>query len=151
MPREDVIVAEILDYLNKLPNCVAEKLQGTALSSGKADINCCYKGHSLRIEVKTPDHGNKASKKQKINLRRWEKAGAYCCVAYSLKDVTDLLAKIDGKSENNEIKQLQAIVKRIGQKIEAFGNGYMEFTKSSCGENVSVDYDEKDGKILDLY
>lgn len=95
MPRESTIVAEILDYLNKLPNCVAEKLQGTALSSGKADINCCYKGHSLRIEVKTPDHGNKASKKQKINLRRWKAAGAFCIVAYNLEDVKKLLTEID--------------------------------------------------------
>lgn len=94
MPKENVIVNEILKYLNELPQCVAEKVQGTALSSGKADINGCYKGHSIRIEVKTPDHGNKASKKQKLNLLRWKKAGAYCCVAYSLDDVIELLGDI---------------------------------------------------------
>lgn len=95
MPREEAIVSEILNYLNNLHNCVAEKLQGTAMSSGKADINGCYKGRSLRIEVKTPDHGNKASKKQNMNLRRWKAAEAYCCVAYSLADAVSLIKKID--------------------------------------------------------
>lgn len=95
MPKENVIVNEILRYLNSLPLGVAEKVQGSAMSSGKADINGCYRGHSIRIEVKTPDHGNKASKKQEINLIRWGKAGAYCCVAYSLTDVIDLLERID--------------------------------------------------------
>lgn len=95
MPKENTIVANILRYLNSLECSVAEKVQGTALSSGKADINACYKGHTLRIEVKTPDHGNKASKKQKINLKRWKAAGAYCCVAYSLEDVKAVIAQID--------------------------------------------------------
>ncbi len=97
MSRENVIVAEILSYLNKLPICVAEKVQGTALSSGKADINACYRGHTLRIEVKTPDNGNTASKKQNMNLRRWKAAGAYCCVAYNLETVKNLIAQIDNK------------------------------------------------------
>lgn len=95
MPKENVIVAEILRYLNNLNRSVAEKVQGTALSSGKADINACYKGRTLRIEVKTPDHGNKASKKQEMNLKRWEAAGAYCCVAYNLDDVKSVIAQID--------------------------------------------------------
>lgn len=93
MPRENVIVENILKYLNSLPVCVAEKVQGSAISSGKADINACYKGHSLRIEVKTPDHGNKASKKQEMNLKRWETAGACCIIAYSLEDVKKVIDK----------------------------------------------------------
>lgn len=87
MSRENNIVQSILEYLNSLPQCVAEKVQGTALSSGKADINGCFKGRSFRIEVKTPDNGNKPSKKQNVNLRRWAAAGAVALVAYSLDDV----------------------------------------------------------------
>lgn len=87
--RESIIVNNILNYLNSLPECVAEKLQGSAASSGKADINACYKGRSLRIEVKTPDHGNKASKRQIANLKRWEAAGAIAFVAYSVEDVKE--------------------------------------------------------------
>ena len=95
MPREQTIVNAILKYLNNLPYCVAEKVQGTALSSGKADINGCYKGHSLRIEVKTADNGNKASKKQLVNLKRWQAAGAFCCIAYTVNDVVELIRLID--------------------------------------------------------
>ena len=89
MPREDSIVASVLRYLNGLEGGVAEKVQGTAYSSGKADINACYKGQSIRIEMKTPDNGNKASKKQKVNLLRWRTAGAVAFTAYSLKEVME--------------------------------------------------------------
>lgn len=95
MPREETIVQRILDWINAQEEGVAEKLQGSAISSGKADINACYKGHSLRIEVKSRDHNNKASKKQIVNIQRWSKAGAFCIVAYDLTDVKKLLWGID--------------------------------------------------------
>lgn len=93
MAREVSIVDRILAYINNMPNGVAEKVQGTALSSGKADINACISGRSIRLEVKTDDNGNKASKKQKINLRRWSSAGAVCGVVYSLDEVKELFKK----------------------------------------------------------
>lgn len=93
MAREVSIVDRILNYINNMPEGVAEKVQGTALSSGKADINACISGRCIRLEVKTSDHGNKASKKQKINLRRWSAAGAICGVVYSLEEVKELLEK----------------------------------------------------------
>ena len=89
--RESVIVKDILNYLNKLPNCVAEKVMGTATSSGKADINGCYRGKALKIEVKTPDNNNKPSKKQLANLLRWANSGAICLVVYSLEDVKEVI------------------------------------------------------------
>lgn len=95
MPRETSIVRRTLDYLNALEGCVAEKVQGTAFSSGKADINGCYKGRAFRIELKTPDHGNKASKKQVVNLLRWAKAGAATAVAYSLEDVIKVINSLE--------------------------------------------------------
>lgn len=95
MARENSIVGRILDYINGLPNATAEKVQGTALSSGKADINACINGRCIRLEVKTADHGNKASKKQKLNLKRWAAAGAVCGVVYSLDEVKKLLEEND--------------------------------------------------------
>lgn len=89
--RESQIVKRILDYLNSQPNCVAEKVQGSAAGSGRADINACHNGRTIRIEVKTADHGNKASVKQQMNLKRWQAAGAICIVAYSLEDVKGAL------------------------------------------------------------
>lgn len=93
MAREVSIVDSIIKYINQLPNGVAEKVQGTLRSSGKSDINACINGHCVRLEVKTADHGNKASKKQSINLRRWSAAGALCAVVYSLEEVKKLLEK----------------------------------------------------------
>lgn len=93
MAREITIVNSILSYINNLPYGVAEKVQGTARSSGKSDINACINGRCIRIEVKTADHGNKESKKQSINLRRWSAAGAICGVVYSLEELKALLEK----------------------------------------------------------
>ena len=93
MVREISIVDRIINYINGLPQGVAEKIQGTMRSSGKSDINACVNGRCLRLEVKTADHGNKESKKQSINLRRWKAAGAICAVVYSLEEVKELLEK----------------------------------------------------------
>lgn len=87
MPFESSIVQGILDYLNSLPECIAEKTKGDSTSSGRADISGCYKGRALRIEVKTPDNKNVASKKQELDLKKWFSAGAIVCVAYSVSYV----------------------------------------------------------------
>lgn len=91
MPKENSVVDGILDYINSLPFSTAEKTQGTALSSGKADINACVRGRCVRIEVKTLDHGNTPSKKQKINLKRWAASKAVCIVAYTVEDVKNII------------------------------------------------------------
>lgn len=88
---ESGITSSVIKYLNSLPNCVAEKVAGTSSCSGKPDINGCLDGQSFRIEMKTSDHGNTASLKQKLNLKKWAKAGAICGVCYSLKEVKELL------------------------------------------------------------
>lgn len=93
MAREISIVDRIIAYINNLPHGVAEKVQGTLRSSGKSDINACINGRCIRFEVKTADHGNKESKKQSINLRRWAAAGAICAVVYSLEEVKEILEK----------------------------------------------------------
>lgn len=87
MPLEHSIQSKVLDYLNNLKGCVAENVSGGATQKGRPDINCCYKGQCFRIELKTPDHDNKASVGQRINMKKWSRAGAVCFVAYSLDDV----------------------------------------------------------------
>ncbi len=84
MPFESSITSSILKYLNGLPGCIAEKVKGDSSASGRADINGCYRGQSFRIEVKTPDNRNKASTKQKINLRKWYNSGCLVIVTYSV-------------------------------------------------------------------
>ena len=100
MAREISIVNKIITYINSLPHGTAEKVQGTSRSSGKADINACINGQAIRIEVKTIDHGNKASKKQSINLKRWSAAGAVCGVVYSLEELIDLLEEYNVQTED---------------------------------------------------
>nr|DAK45728.1 MAG TPA: Nuclease [Caudoviricetes sp.] len=101
MAVESTIVASILTYLNGLQGCQAEKTHGSAMSSGKADIYACYKGRFIRLEVKTSDHGNKASKKQLINLRRWRSAGAICAVVYSLEEVKNFISELEEDTYGN--------------------------------------------------
>lgn len=95
MGRESAVVKSVVSYLGGLPHCTVEKLQGSAFSSGKADLNGCYCGRSFRFEMKTPEHRNTSSTKQDINLRRWYNAGAIVGVIYSKKVLVQLFSKVD--------------------------------------------------------
>jgi hypothetical protein len=95
VPLESSITKSIISYLNSLPNCIAEKVKGSSSSSGRADINACYRGRSIRIEVKTPDHGNIASAKQNHNLKKWGKAGAVTAIVYNKASVEWLIQHLD--------------------------------------------------------
>jgi penicillin-binding protein-related factor A (putative recombinase) len=94
MALESSITKSILVYLNSLPNCVAEKVKGDGVSSGRADINACYKGRCIRIEVKTPDNRNRASVKQEHNLAKWNSAGAITMIVYSKRAVEEFIQAI---------------------------------------------------------
>lgn len=90
------IQSSVLKYLNSIPGCMAENVRGNASQSGRADINGCYKGHCLKIELKDPeDEGYKATQQQKLYLKRWERAGAVVGICYSVEDVKKLLEGID--------------------------------------------------------
>ena len=78
-----------MTWLNEQDGVIMEKVKGEAECSGRADINGCYHGRSVRIEVKTPDNRNKPSKKQLYNLWQWHKAGAIVMVVYSLRAVQE--------------------------------------------------------------
>lgn len=84
MGFESSFQTEVLKYLNGLPGCVAENVSGNARQSGRPDVNACYRGRMLKLELKTPDNQYKASKKQELNLRRWKRSGAVTGVIYSL-------------------------------------------------------------------
>ncbi len=95
MPLESTITQSIIKYINSLPYGIAEKVQGSAVSSGRPDINGCYKGYCLRLEIKSPDHGNKASAKQLHSLQKWENAEAVVGVLHSLDDAKHLIQGIE--------------------------------------------------------
>ena len=97
---ETRIQTSVLNYLNSLPQCIAENVSGNAAQSGRADINACYKGRCLKIELKDPQTGYKPTKQQLLYLKRWAAAGAKTGVCYSLEEVKKLLEEIDNEGRS---------------------------------------------------
>lgn len=84
MGFESNFQATVLKYLNSLPGCKAENVSGNANQSGRPDINGCYYGRMFKIELKTPDNKNEATKKQSLELRKWKNAGCAVAVIYDM-------------------------------------------------------------------
>lgn len=100
------IQSSVLKYLNSLPGCMAENVRGNASQSGRADINACYKGNCLKIELKDPnDKSYGITAQQKLYLEKWKRAGAIVKVCYSLDDVKMLINKLELEQINNEISR----------------------------------------------
>lgn len=93
MALEGTITKNIIKYI-KSKGGMAEKIHGNAMSIGRPDINACYRGQCLRLEVKSPDHNNQASQAQLINLAEWERAGAISKVVRSVDEVKEILDEI---------------------------------------------------------
>ncbi len=91
---EGTLQSRVLKYLNSLPECIAENVSGNASQSGRADINACYKGKCLKIELKDPEEGYQPTKQQLLYLDKWNAAGAITAVCYSLDDVKNLMEEI---------------------------------------------------------
>jgi len=101
-PLESGITAGILKYLNSLPECFARKTSGDDKRSGELDIDCCYHGLAVKLEVKRPgrQHGymNKAgnaSKLQLATMSKWKAAGAIAAIVYSISDVKLVLPQVE--------------------------------------------------------
>lgn len=90
---ENTLQRKIQKYLkDNLPNSVVWKNHGNQYSViGLPDIMCVYKGKIICIEVKMP--ANKPTKLQEVTLKKLSEAGAITGVAYSIKDVEDILIK----------------------------------------------------------
>lgn len=91
-PREASIVRAILEYLNSLPGCYAEKTWGGPYgNAGRPDIDGCINGRALKLEVKRP--GGRLTKLQAERLARWRAAGAVAEVVCSVDDVKRLIER----------------------------------------------------------
>jgi uncharacterized protein (DUF39 family) len=91
MALEKSIQSSIIKYLNSLPECVAENVSGNAGQKGRPDINACWKGRCVRIEVKSKETGYKLQPLQALNLKKWGQAGALCLVVHSLEEVKKVI------------------------------------------------------------
>jgi hypothetical protein len=84
--KEETIVAHIKRYLKSLPKCHFEKRWGGGFArSGLPDISGCINGRCFQLEVKRP--GGVVSDLQRLELARWNRAGAVTAVVYSSDDV----------------------------------------------------------------
>jgi len=95
MTSERAIVKAILSYLNRLPGCLARKRWGGSMGiAGDPDIDACFRGRSVQLEVKRP--GEKPTALQVKRLEEWRQAGAIVGVVVCVDDVRSLLARTDG-------------------------------------------------------
>lgn len=92
MGFESSFQSTVLKYLNSLPGCRAENVSGNSNQSGRPDINGCYHGRMFKIELKTPDNKNEATKKQRLELRRWKNAGCAIAVIYDMKTLRNMFS-----------------------------------------------------------
>ena len=92
MGFESSFQSTVLKYLNSLPGCKAENVSGNANQSGRPDINGCYRGRMFKIELKTPDNKNEATKKQSLELRKWKNAGCAVAVIYDMDMLKEMFS-----------------------------------------------------------
>ena len=96
VPMEKSIVTSILKYLNSLPGCHARKVAGTDNQAGEPDIDACYYGRTLKLEVKRPKpFGNDGTKLQLATLAKWKAAGAVTGIVRSVDDVKAIIQEVD--------------------------------------------------------
>ena len=86
---EQQIQKQILDYLESIGAYTIKVV--TANKSGVPDIQACYQGRWISIEVKQPGFLNTLSPLQKFNLDAVVKAGGFSLVATSVEEVSIFL------------------------------------------------------------
>ena len=92
--RESSLTTRIIKYLNSLPGCKAEKRHGSQYSeAGAPDINACYRGRSVQIEVKRP--GEKPTRIQLKRLREWQEADAVVGWVTDLEGVKKIIEELE--------------------------------------------------------
>ena len=77
--NENTITTKLIHALNTIPGCYAKKQHGGMFSSGEPDVNACYEGRALKIEVKVS--GGCLSPLQAQQMQKWTNAGAIVLLA----------------------------------------------------------------------
>ena len=93
MTSERAIVKAILVYLNGLPGCLARKRWSGGMGvAGDPDIDACFHGRSLQLEVKRPRE--KPTPLQMKRLEEWRQAGAVVGLVHSVGEARKILETI---------------------------------------------------------
>ena len=75
VPLESTRTRQVLDFLNNIPGCKAQKRHQSGFGKrGEPDIVFCLCGRHGEIEMKRA--GKEPSKLQLVRLAEWEKVGA---------------------------------------------------------------------------
>lgn len=90
---EAALTKKIIEALNSIPDCYAEKLHASQFGMPKLDVFGAYRGLMFYLEIKVP--GKKPTPRQQATMRKWrEKAGVHTgwvdSVAGALKFVEEL-------------------------------------------------------------
>ena len=73
---EAALTKKIIDAMNAIPGCYAEKLHASQFGMPKLDVLGAYKGKMPYREIKVP--GKKPTARQLATMRKWrEKAGVH--------------------------------------------------------------------------
>ena len=83
------VVASILRYLRRLPDCYAWKTHGNQYSAGIPDIIACVNGRFVAFEVKR--QGGKPTPLQEVTIRKIERAGGVARVVHSAEEAIKVL------------------------------------------------------------
>lgn len=91
---EAALSKRIVDALNRIPGCHAEKVwTGGGFSRvGTPDITGAIRGRRFELETKVP--GEKARKVQEVRLWTWARAGAVTGVVTSVDDALAIVEAI---------------------------------------------------------
>jgi hypothetical protein len=90
MAKESAIQKAIKDYLNSLPYVRAVNVHGGKYgNNGEPDIDCSFRGRTVKIEVKKPGEKPKPIQQRVMNM--WRKTGAIVFVATSKEEVKEKL------------------------------------------------------------
>jgi hypothetical protein len=90
MQPEARLTKKIIDTLNNLPKCYAQKNHGGPFGMPTVDITGCIDGRMFQLEVKRP--GEKATARQLGTLLKWAHVGAITGIVTSPEEALCLIA-----------------------------------------------------------
>jgi len=91
---ESTIVDELLGWLNMHHRVYARKIHQTAITgSGEPDLDICWHGRAVKIEVKRP--GQKPTPAQRRRMMVWRDAGALVDWVSSLDELKAVLSHVE--------------------------------------------------------
>lgn len=90
---ETKLTKRILDRLNKIEGCRAEKLHGGPFGSQKLDLFGAKDGKMFYLEIKVP--GNKPTKRQDSTIRKWQnESGALATWVNTVEDAEQMVKQL---------------------------------------------------------